>query len=255
MRRQILAAAAAVALTTVLAGCGGDDPATVTGAAATTTAAPAPATTTPAAPPAAATSAPTPAASASAAVPAAPATIPDDAMLQGPDWPRGAVREDTSGVGRLAQTEPSACQAKTAYPSDRQRRVARMVAITSDDPESGGVSQTVVVYAPGRATEAMAEMRRVLATCTGGYGTEYDMKRTYRLAGQKFLGDDSLLIRRADRPNGTDREYSAYISVVRLQDVLVTTSSELGEGVGDEALARRLADVGTRRAACLWKSC
>jgi hypothetical protein len=43
--------------------------------------------------------------------------------------------------------------------------------------------------------------------------------------------------------------------VVRVGDALITTSSELGEGVPDRPLALRLAEVGTRRAACLRATC
>lgn len=252
MRRRILAAVAAVAAIAVLSGCGGD-PDAVAGTAAPVQADPA--TTTPAATP------PTPSAGAGGpgattpSEPALPATIPDDAVLQAGDWPGGRVTGGSDGVPSLEQTEPSACQKATAFPSDRYRQAARTVMISSAEPESGGVSQSVVRYAEGRGAEAMAEMRRVLSTCGAGYETELDMKRTYELAGQKFVGDDALLIRRVDRPAGGDREYDPYITVVRLQDVLITTTSEVGEGVGDKALALKLADVGTRRAGCLWKTC
>lgn len=175
-------------------------------------------------------------------------------MLRAVDWPKGRVRATTTGVGKLEQTEPSACQARTAYPGDRHRQAARTISIGSDEPESGGVHQIVVRYAPGRGVQAMAEMRRVLAACRG-YRSAPDWTRRYALEAQRFAGDDALLVRIADRQDGTTRDWADYVSVVRLGDALVTTVSTGGEGVADLATARRLAAVGARRAACLRSTC
>jgi hypothetical protein len=73
--------------------------------------------------------------------------------------------------------------------------------------------------------------------------------------GERFAGDDALLVRQVDRQAGEDREWTRYFTVVRVGDALLTTSSELGEGTADEAVARRLAAVGARRAACLRTTC
>lgn len=190
--------------------------------------------------------------------PAAAVAVPAGVMLRPGAWPGGVVRESETRLAGLAQTEPSACQAATAYPSDRHRLAARTVLIASDEPESGDVHQTVVRYAPGRADQAVAEMRRVLAACRS-YRSELDpttrVTVRYELQGQRFAGDDALLVRRADRQEGTTRDWADYVTVVRLGDSLVTTVSTLGEGVADPGLARRLAVTGARQAACLRSSC
>lgn len=184
---------------------------------------------------------------------AVPAGIPLEAMLRGPDWPSGRVRSGTTGVAALGQTEPSACEEHTAYPSDSYRQAARTVTIASDVPESGDVTEAVLRYAPGRATQAMAEMRRVLGACPGydtGPGT-----RRYRTDAQGFAGDDSLLVYRTDRQTGSARDFAVYISVVRLGDALVSTTSSVGEAVADLPTAIRLAGRGVQRASCLSRTC
>lgn len=201
---------------------------------------------------------PAPAATALATPPAAGSAVPAAVMLRPAAWPGGRVRESGTGVAALEQTVPSACQPRTAYPSDRHRIAARTVLIASDEPESGGLDQTVVRYAPGRAVQAMAEVRRVLAACTS-YRTSLDRATTFtvrhRLVAQRFTGDDSVLVLKADRQDGTTRDWSDYITVVRVGDALVTTTSTLGEGVADPDLARRLAVTGAQQAACLRTSC
>lgn len=199
-----------------------------------------------------------PAGTVSAPVAATARSVPAGVMLRPAAWPGGRVRDSGTGVAALEQTVPSACQPKTAYPSDRHRIAARTVLIASDEPESGGVDQTVVRYAPGRAVQAMAEVRRVLAACTS-YRTSLDRATTFtvrhRLVAQRFTGDDSVLVLKADRQDGTTRDWSDYITVVRIGDALVTTTSTLGEGVADPDLARRLAGTGAQQAACLRDSC
>jgi hypothetical protein len=178
-------------------------------------------------------------------------------MLLPTDWPGGRLRVSTTGVTTLTQTEPSACQARTAYPSDRYRVGARTVGITSDQPESGGVDEVIVRYAPGRAGPALAEMRRVLSACHSyrpAPGVVPTATRSYRLEGERFAGDDALLVRLTDRTD-TGREYGDYITVVRIGNALITTTSELGEGTVDRGLALRLADVGARRGVCLRSTC
>ena len=59
---------------------------------------------------------------------------------------------------------------------------------------------------------------------------------------------------RSFRPT-TGRVETEYITVVRLGDVLLTTSSESGEATANLGLALRLAAVGARRGACLRASC
>lgn len=187
-----------------------------------------------------------------------PVDIPANTTLRPSDWPGGIRRESTTGVAALARTEPSACQDATAYPSDRHRLAGRTISISSDAPESGGVHQQIVRYAPGRATQAMAEMRRVLAAChsyrTGQVSPS--ATRTYRLEAERFAGDDALLARQSDRIDGFGtREFSDYFTMVRLGDAIVTTTSELGEGTADRAVALRLATAGADRAACLRDRC
>ena len=162
------------------------------------------------------------------------------------------------GVTALPQTEPSACQPRTAYPSDRYRYGARIRGISSDAPESGGVEEVAVRYSAGRAAQAMAEMRRVLATCRS-YRPAPDVSppatRSYRLERERFAGDDALLVRLSDRDDASGRVWSDYITVVRLGDALLTTTSEIGEGSVSTGLALHLAAVGAQRAACLRSTC
>lgn len=184
--------------------------------------------------------------------------VPDGVMLTAADWPAGKVLRAAGTLPTgLQPTEPAACQARTAYPSDRHRLAARTVSIASPEPESGGLLQIVVRYGPGRAAQAMAEMRRVLAACHRYRPDDVEpvWTRSYRLEAERFAGDDALLVRRADRADGTSRDWGYAISVVRVGDALVTTISEVGEGVADPAVAHRLAEVGARRAACLRTTC
>lgn len=187
-----------------------------------------------------------------------PVAVSTRVMLRARDWPGGKVlREAGTGPEALQQTEPAACQDRTAFPSDRYRVAARMVSIGSDAPESGGLGEVVVRYAPGKATQAMTEMRRVLAACHRyrPTGTGPGWTRSYRLEAERFTGADALLVRRSDRLDGTTRNYSSAISVVQVGDALITTTTELGEGTVDPALARRLAAVGADRAACMRTTC
>jgi hypothetical protein len=274
MHRRIVPVAAVAAVALLLAGCS-DDRKTAIGpplpvgtstpaqSPGTTTApvrAPAPTSTTPARTAPARTvptgAAPRSTAPAPPAVRPAPVAIPAAVMLRGSDWPGGTVRTGTTDLAALPQTEPSACQARTAFPSDRLRRAARTENIDSGQPESGGVFEQVVRYAPGGATQALAEMRRVLAACHS-YRPVPEVvpggTRIYSLESERFAGDDALLVRRADQATG--RQWADYWSIVRLGDALVVTDSELGEGVADARVALRLATVGAARAACLRSTC
>lgn len=47
----------------------------------------------------------------------------------------------------------SSSRAMSAYSSDRHRLAVRTVGIGSDEPESGGVFQLVIRYAPGRGPQ------------------------------------------------------------------------------------------------------
>jgi hypothetical protein len=223
-----------------------------TAAATTTSAAPA-ATTEPAGTP---TGTPTGTPVGTPARVAVPATV----LLRGADWPGGKVTgTGPVGPGSYEQTEPAACQQDTAFPSDRHRLAGRAVSIASAEPESGGLHQVVVRYAPGRAAQLMAEARRVLAACTAGYrpaGTDEAWTRRYRLEAQGVAGDDSLLVRQVDTlDQQPGREWATLVSIVRVGDAVLTTSSEVGEGAVDLALARTLATTGARRAACLRTTC
>lgn len=187
-----------------------------------------------------------------------PVDIPANTTLRPSDWPGGIRRESTTGVAALARTEPSACQDATSYPSDRHRLAGRTISIFSDAPESGGLHQEIVRYAPGRATQALAEMRRVLVAChsyrTGQVSPP--ALRAHRLEAERFAGDDALLVRRSDRIDGAGtREWSDYFTMVRLGDAIITTTSERGEGTADRTVALRLARVGAARAACLRDRC
>ncbi len=187
-----------------------------------------------------------------------PVSVPATTTLRPSDWPGGIRRGGATGVAALARTEPSACQDDTAYPSDRHRLAGRTISIASDAPESGGLHQEIVRYAPGRAAQAMTEMRRVLAAChsyrTGQVSPP--ATRTYRLEAQRFAGDDALLVRLSDRIDGAGpRAWSDYLTMVRTGDAIVTTTSELGEGTVDRAVALRLATLGAARAACLRDRC
>ena len=187
-----------------------------------------------------------------------PVGIPANTTLRPSDWPGGIRREGATGVTALAQTEPSACQDTTAYPSDRHRLAGRTIGISSDEPESGGMHEQIVRYAPGRAVQALAEMRRALAACHSYRTGQVSPRavRTYRLEAQRFAGDDALLVRRSDRVDGAGpREWSDYITIVRIGDAVVTTISEQGEGTADRAIALRLATVAAARAACLRDRC
>ena len=184
------------------------------------------------------------------------ADIPASAMLQAADWPGGRIRTEQTELSALPQTEPSACQPRTAYPSDRYRYGARTRTISSDVPESGGVEEVAVRYSTGRAAQAMAEMRRVLAACHSYRDADFPggAAVSYRLERQGFAGDDSLLVLRSHQPT-TGRAATEYISVVRIGDALLTTSSNGGEATASLGLALRLATAGARRGACLRSSC
>ena len=184
------------------------------------------------------------------------ADIPASVMLQPADWPDGRVRGERTGVAALPQTEPSACQPHTAFPSDRHRYGARTRHISSDQPESGGVEEVAVRYSTGRAAQAMAEMRRVLAACHSYRDADFPggAAVSYRLERQGFAGDDSLLVLRSHQPT-TGRAATEYISVVRIGDALLTTSSNGGEATASLGLALRLATAGARRGTCLRSSC
>ena len=184
------------------------------------------------------------------------ADIPASVMLQPGDWPDGRVRAEQTGVAALPQPEPSACQPHTAFPSDRHRYGARTRHISSDQPESGGVEEVAVRYSTGRAAQAMAEMRRVLAACHSYRDADFPggAAVSYRLERQGFAGDDSLLVLRSHQPT-TGRAATEYISVVRIRDALLTTSSNGGEATASLGLALRLATAGARRGACLRSSC
>lgn len=185
------------------------------------------------------------------------ADIPASVMLQPADWPDGRVRAERTGVAALPLTEPSACQPHTAFPSDRHRYGARTRTIFSDVPESGGVDEVAVRYSAGRAAQAMAEMRRVLAACHSYPSPDAHFPGatvSYRLERERFAGDDALLVLRSFRPT-TGRVETEYITVVRLGDALLTTTSNSGEATANLGLALRLATAGARRAACLRSSC
>jgi hypothetical protein len=256
-RRRIIPTAAALAtLALLLAGCA-DDGRTAIGppvAVGTGTPAPGPSTTAPVREPAgAASSTPPPAGAARRAYTDIPASV----MLRGTDWPGGRVRPGTTSVAALPQTEPSSCQARTAFPSDRLRRATRTETIGSGEHESGGVSEQVIRYAPGGAAQALAEMRRVLKACHAYQPVPEVVPggvRIYSLESERFAGDDALLVRRADKET-SGRQWADYWSIVRLGDALVVTDSELGEGMADSQVALRLATVGADRAACLRSTC
>jgi hypothetical protein len=109
-------------------------------------------------------------------------------------------------------------------------------------PESGGVAETIVRYRPGRAAETLAGMRRVLAACDGWHDPAAGgWTHRYRLEGQRFAGDDSLLVRNADVQDGTDREWGPHLAIVRVGDVLITVVSEDGEGTSDAGRTLALA--------------
>ena len=183
------------------------------------------------------------------------ADIPASAMLRTSDWPGGRIRTEHVSPSALPQTEPSACQEHTAFPSDRHRYGARTRSISSDVPESGGVDEVAVRYSAGRAAQAMAEMRRVLATCHSYPDPQWPGATvSYRLAREAVAGDDSLLVLRSVTPP-TGRVETEYLSVVRLGDVLLTTTSETGEATANLSVALRLATTGARRGACLRSSC
>jgi len=183
------------------------------------------------------------------------AGIPASAMLPASDWPGGRVRAEHTSLSALPQTEPSACQEHTAFPSDRHRHGARTRSISSGVPESGGVDEVAVRYSAGRAAQAMAEMRRVLATCHSYPDPQWPGATvSYRLAREAVAGDDSLLVLRSVKPP-TGRVETEYLSVVRLGDVLLTTTSETGEATANLSVALRLATTGARRGACLRSSC
>jgi hypothetical protein len=177
-------------------------------------------------------------------------------MLQAADWPGGRVRTEHTELSTLPQTEPSACRRRTAYPSDRYRYGARTRTISSDVPESGGVEEVAVRYSTGRTAQAMAEMRRVLAACHSYRDADFPggAAVSYRLERQGFAGDDSLLVLRSHQPTA-GRAATEYISVVRIGDALLTTSSNGGEATASLGLALRLATAGARRGACLRSSC
>jgi len=186
--------------------------------------------------------------------------IPAPAMLQLPDvrpWNRLAI--SATGVSAVKQTEPSACEEHTAFPSDRHRVAVRTVGYDMPEPESGGVWEAVVRYEPGWAREAMAEARRVLAACPRylrSFSAQDREEVRYVLEGTlPGTGDEAMLIRRETQRVGDTRVFSLYLSVARVGDAVLTTSHEVGEGVADRDLAIALAGAGARRAACLRASC
>ena len=183
------------------------------------------------------------------------ADIPASVMLEPTDFPAGRVVRDQTDVLALPPTEPAACQPRTAFPSDRYRYGARTREIDSDQPESGFVFETAVRYSAGRAGQAMTEMRRVLAACHSYPEPEAPSTIvSYRLERERFAGDDALLVLRSVR-SPTSQPGSQYITVVRLGDVLLTTTSTGSEATASLGLALKLADVGARRGACLRSSC
>ena len=100
-------------------------------------------------------------------------------------------------------------------------------------------------------------MRRVLAACRSYRNADSTGRRGRELpagSGSGSPADDSLRVLRSHRP-ATGRAATEYISVVRIGDALLTTSSNGGEATASLGLALRLATAGARRAACLRSSC
>lgn len=171
--------------------------------------------------------------------------------------PTARVTTSTQGLATLPWTEPNACTDRTAFPSDRHRLAARTAGLAAPEPESGGVTEAVVRYAPGWGPTFLAEARRVLAAChgytAGPPGGRVD--RRYVLERAAVAGDDGLLVRVEDRQGGSTRAWTRFVTVVRVGDAVLTTSSEGGEGTADRDVALRLARVGADRAGCLRATC
>jgi hypothetical protein len=201
---RLVTAATVGALALTLVGCGSDPTASganpSTGPVATVDTSP---TATPAADP---TTPPVPAFG----------PIPDHAFVTPPTNPSSQKPEESGDY-------PAFCGKR--YASDSAIGVRRTRTIAFHSPEapegyvpSGTVNHTITVYRSGGAARALAELRAAVTACP----TETDGATTYTHAvvSAPKRGDGSVLVKVTGASSQIPIGYSAYVSVVRLGDVV-----------------------------------
>jgi hypothetical protein len=172
-----------------------------------------------------AASGPTPSATPVATVDASPATpppgpafgpIPDRAYVTAPNNPSNQKAEESGDY-------PKFCGRR--YATDSAIGVRRTRTIYFYSPEAqegyipnGTVSHTITVYRAGGATRALSELRAAVTACP----TETDGANAYthEVVPAPKRGDGSVLVKVTGANSEIPVGFSAYVSMVRLGDVV-----------------------------------
>jgi hypothetical protein len=147
---------------------------------------------------------------------AAFAPIPDRAFVTAPNNPSNQKPEESGDY-------PTFCDKR--YTTDSAIGVRRARTIYYYSPEAqegyipnGTVSQTITVYRSGGAAKALSELRAAVKACP----TETDGPNTYKheVVSAPKRGDGSMLVKVTGANDQIPIGYAAYVSVVRLGDVV-----------------------------------
>jgi hypothetical protein len=201
---RLFGAATVGAVALVLVGCGPPTPTPCCAPSPTATPTTTPTTLTPAAAPT------TP--------PPAPAfgPIPDRAFVTPPNNPSNLKPEESGD-------NPRFCDKRYAADSAIAVRRARTIYYYSPEAQegyipNGTVSHTITVYRSGGAARALSELRAAVTACP----TRTDGPNTYthEIVSTPRRGDGSLLVKVTGANAQIPIGYAAYVSVVRLGDVV-----------------------------------
>jgi hypothetical protein len=152
--------------------------------------------------------------------------VPNDAFVTPPNNPSNQKPEESGDY-------PEFCGKR--YVTDSAIGVRRTRTIYYYSPEAkegyipnGTVSHTITVYRSGGAARALSELRAAVTACP----TETDGANTYthEVVSAPTRGDGSLLVKVTGTNTQIPIGYAAYVSVVRLGDVVSVLSAVGWEG-------------------------
>jgi hypothetical protein len=130
----------------------------------------------------------------------APTTIDPGLMLQladlpGTGWTPGSA-EPIENADKWYWAEACAGYRSADYPSLRQQLDVEVVSFTSG---SRRITEVVALYRPGFGAQNLADVRRLLTTCTGTRPSpgsrQVPPPAIYTIIGTGLAGDESMLVR------------------------------------------------------------